>query len=82
MQTTLAPKQVRGLPNAWKTAISIVGAIAMSPIIAGIAGLLVVWVLPALLFVLPIIAVSWARTLRLPARPVGPALPLRTAAGT
>jgi hypothetical protein len=77
--TALIPEHAQSLPQAWKTAISIGGAIALSPIIACVAGLLVVWMLPALALVLPLMAISWAQTIRLHASPVRPALPWRPA---
>jgi hypothetical protein len=79
MITTLTPRYPRRLPRAWKVAISMGGAIAMAPVIAVIAGLVAVWVLPGLVFVLPLMVLSRPATVRLPTRPVRPALPLRPA---
>lgn len=73
--TTLTPQHVQ----AWKTAISTGGAVAMSPAIAVTVALLVASLLPAIALVLPLVATSFARTIRLPAGPVWPALPLQAA---
>jgi hypothetical protein len=80
--TALTPHHAQSLPQACKTAISIAGAVVMSPVIALIAVLVLASVLPALAFVLPLLAASWTRMARLPAQPTRPVPHLRPAIAT